>query len=922
MSVMKQARRPWQAMEAAELLDAVEARQEGLSAREAERRLEQFGPNKLPEKAPPTALEIFFRQFYSPLIFILAIAALVAVLIGDFKDAGFIAVVLLINALIGGYQEWKAEQSSRALQKLLHIRATVIRTGEAHEVDAEFVVPGDILLLETGNRVPADLRLLSAHGLEIDESPLTGESLAVLKQPEWPGDAKAPVADHKNMAYAGCVVIRGRGRGVVVATGADSMVGRLAVDVMETTGGQAPLIERMHGLARLVAIIVVVVASLLGVMGIAFHGFGETKTIFLFAVALAVAAIPEGLPAALTVALSLATTRMARRGVIVRRLAAVEGLGSCTLIASDKTGTLTCNELTVRQVHLVDGSRLEITGEGFIPEGEVLHDGQALKGGENAALDALTRAAVLCNEGEMHRREGMWEWRGDPTDVALLAMGVKLGWRREPLLERFPQVNEIPFEPEHRFSATFHRHERKMMVFVKGGPERVLSMCDLDSEASRSQELRGIAEEMAARGFRVLALAEGAVEAPLEESQSPSEPPNLQFLGFVGMIDPLRAGVREAVAACHEAGITVCMVTGDHPVTALAISRQLDLAAGPDQVISGDALHGKSPEDLEQLVGHTRVFARVAPRQKLELVEAAQRAGHFVAVTGDGVNDAPALRAANIGLAMGKGGTDVAREAAELVISDDNFSTIVAGIEEGRVAYDNVRKVVAQLTATGAAEVLLVSLALASAALMATAFGAHQPAELIELLPLLPVQLLWLNLVTNGIQGVALAFEPNEGDVLRRPPRSPQEPVFNRLMIERTLVAASVMSIVGIGIFLWTVQADWDMRASRNALLLFMVLCENVHVGNNRSETKSAFRLSPLRSPVLLMGVVLAFLVHVAAMHFGPLQAILETQPVDLSTWGTLAALALSVLAAMEIHKWTWSLRYGDSLTHATARGR
>jgi magnesium-transporting ATPase (P-type) len=592
----------------------------------------------------------------------------------------------------------------------------------------------------------------------------------------------------------------------------------------------------------------------------------------------------------MTVALAIATTRMAKRGVIVRRLTAVEGLGSCTLIATDKTGTLTVNELTVREVRLPDGQTFTVTGEGFVPDGRVLKDGEPVEPGCQPDLDALARAGVLCNESDLHQRDGHWEWRGDAVDVALLSFGCKVGWRREATLDAHPQINEIPFESEHQFAATFNVVEGAVRVLVKGAPERIVAMCDGIKDTSAVESM---ALEMAARGLRVIALAEGSGQEGADRTRAPSEPSQLTFLGFVGMIDPLRSGVREAVQACHDAGVEVAMVTGDHRVTALAIARDLDLAHEESQVVTGPELTDKTPEELARIVQRVRVFARVAPRQKLEIVEAARQAGHFVAVTGDGVNDAPALRTANIGVAMGKAGTDVAREAAELVISDDNFATIVASIEEGRIAYDNIRKVIYLLISTGAAELVLMGFAVVTG----------------SPLPLLPVQILWLNLVTNGIQDVALAFEPGEGDVLKRKPRPPRERIFNRLMIERTVVAAAVAGIVGFAAFYWMIDQGWEESAARNVLLLMMVLFENFHIGNCRSETKSAFTLSPFRSPILLTGVITAFLIHVAVMHVPFMQGLLGTAPVSPTTWLVAAALAVIVVPAIEIHKWLWAVR-------------
>lgn len=882
----------WHEQDLSTVFAALDCDEQGLTSEQAAARLKQFGPNQFPQQPPTPFWRILLRQLQSPLIYILVAAAAVAAMVGDFSDAGFIGVVLVINAVIGGYQEWRAEQKNRALQQLLRIRAFVARDGLVREVDAEVLVPGDIIHLESGNRSPADLRLIAAHGLEIDESLLTGESLAVGKNHSWIGQSNSPVADRLNMAFAASIVIRGRARGVVVATGAKTVVGQLAVDVMSATGGKPPLLARMERFTRTIAYGVMAAVAVVIALGMLIHG-QTAREMFLFGVALAVSAIPEGLPAALTVALAVATSRMARRGVIVRRLASVEGLGSCTMIASDKTGTLTCNELTVRDIHLGNGCGLEVRGEGFAPIGEVLLDGKVVKASDDQALDSLIRTAVLCNEGELRLHDEQWTWRGDPTDVALLSLGRKLGVERHALLALHPQINEIPFEPEHQFSATFHRVDGAVRSFVKGAPERVLAMCG--QSGGRLAMLREMAESMATQGFRVLAFADGPAQGDLTPRMAPPQPSGLEFRGFVGMIDPLRPGVRQAVEKCRAAGITVCMVTGDHPVTALAISRELGLANDPDQVVTGAELDGKSKDDIRACIRRGRVFARVAPRQKLELVEAAQAEGHFVAVTGDGVNDAPALRAANIGIAMGRSGTDVAREAAEMVISDDNFATIVAGVEEGRITYDNVRKVIYLLISTGAAEVLFIMIAFAA--------GDMLP------LPFLPAQLLWLNLVTNGIQDIALAFEPGEKGILCRKPRKPQERIFNRLMIERTIVAAVVMASVGVGAFGWMINNGWSHDSARNALLLLFVLFENVHIGNCRSETQSALTLSPLRSPFLLTGAVGALLVHLAAMHLPFFQTLLKIEPLSLATWGILFGLALTLFVAMELHKLSWRLR-------------
>lgn len=886
----------WHAEPADAVLTEWSTSESGLSQTEVERRQHEYGPNVLPERGLTPVWKIVLRQFASPLIYILVAAAVVSALIGDMKDAGFIAAVLMLNAVIGAYQEWQAEQSSHALKKLLRMHAQVERDGEVREIKAEEVVPGDVLWLESGNRVPADIRLLSAQGLEVDESLLTGESLAVKKDAAWMGAEGATLADRLNMTYAGSLVARGRAKGVVVATGTATSVGQLALDVMGSGGGKPPLLERMERFTNYVAVGTLVAAGVIGLLGIVLWGYTLVETFF-FVIALAVAAIPEGLPVAITVALAVATTRMAKRNVIVRQLTAVEGLGSCTLIATDKTGTLTCNELTVREVCLPNGAVFPVTGQGFSPQGEVLHAGRRVELTEHPQLAATVRAAVLCNEADLHHRNGEWVWRGDAVDIAALVLGVKLGMHREPTLDAFPQVSSIPFESEHQFSASFHRDGERVEVLVKGAPERVLGMCDDQLTAPDRERLNQMAIGMAARGLRVLAVATGQLaEAPHSEDVPP-HPRNLTLLGFLGMIDPLRAGAREAVAECQQAGVLVTMVTGDHRITALAIARDLGLADRDEQVVTAADVDGKSTDQLAEMIPRVRVFARVTPRQKLQIVEAARKAGHFVAVTGDGVNDAPALRAANIGVAMGKAGTDVAREASELVISDDNFSSIVGGIEEGRIAYDNIRKVIYLLVSMGAAELLMVLLAVITGLPV----------------PLLPVQLLWLNLVTNGIQGVALAFEPGEGDSLRRKPRPPGEAVFNRLMVERMLVAVLVVGGGGFLVYDVAMRLGWAVEDARNLLLLSMVLFENFHIGNCRSETRSAFALSPLRSPVLFFGTLGAFLLHVTAMYVPFLQDMLSTKPVEPWLWGVAIGVSVLIVPAVELHKWCWTKRANSS---------
>lgn len=865
----------------------------GLDAADAGERLKQYGSNTLPQPALPGAWRIFVRQFLSPLIYVLLAAALVSLLIREWADALFIFVVLLANALIGAYQEFSAQQAATALQQLVSFKVRVLRASQSCEVDAEQLVPGDIVLLESGGKVPADLRLWVCNGLEIDESLLTGESLPAAKQAAMVVDEDSALGDRVNMAFAGTLVTRGRASAVVVATGLATELGRIAAAVLTGETAKPPLLLRMERFTIRIAVAVGVAIILLAL--IALLRGAAWQEIFLLSVALAVSVIPEGLPVALTVALSVGMRRMARRHVIVRKLVAVEALGSCTFIASDKTGTLTVNELTVRGVQFPGSSVWSVSGEGTSPIGEVSTPEGVPTVDQRQLLRRICQAAVLSAEGFYGQRNGQWIHHGDAVDVALLVLAHKCGFTQTELIAAFPQIASIPFESQTRFAASLNRVDQSTIAYVKGAPETVLEMCSRAAGVSEDRPLdavgiRAQAMVLANAGYRVLALASAPLVLEQNETFSATHLRQLTFLGLVAMIDPLRPQARAAVAACRRAGIEVSMVTGDHPVTALAIARELELAQGPEQVVTGGQLaqaRQSGEMALDLLTAKARVFARVEPQQKLDIVQSLQRNGHFVAVTGDGANDAPALRAANVGVAMGQKGTDVARETADLIISDDNFISIVAGVEEGRIAYANVRKVIFLLISTGAAELVLFVLALM--------FKAP--------LPLVAVQLLWLNLVTNGIQDVALAFEPGEGHELNRPPRPPSEPIFNRLMLERTVVSALVIGGLGFGVFQAMLLYGYSEHDARNGLLLLMVLFENVQAFNSRSETQSVFRQDPRRNPLLLGSIIAAQVVHIGAMYTPGLSAVLEIEPIAMRHWLPLLALSLLMLFVMEGHK-------------------
>jgi magnesium-transporting ATPase (P-type) len=887
----------WHSLPAGDVLETLSVTLEGLGPASVAERQEAHGPNALPEPQPPTIGQIILHQFQSPLIYILLIAGVVSLLVGDTKDALFIFGVVALNAALGSFQEWRAERSAAALQSLLRIAARVRRSGAEQEIDARELVPGDIVLLEGGNRIPADLRLLRTRNFSVDESFLTGESAAVNKDANATVAAEVSIGDRTNVAYAGSTVMTGRATGVAVAIGLETEIGHIARATTLTEATKPPLLIRMDRFVHVISIVVLVAMTVLAVILLA-QGT-PLMYVFFFAVALAVSAIPEGLPVALTVALSVAVSRMARRRVIVRKMTAVEGLGSCTLIASDKTGTLTVNQQTVRVIAAPTGERFRVSGEGYAGKGEVTTaDGGMPDKQTHDWLRSLARAMVLCNEATLAHDDGRWRHSGDAMDVALLALAYKLGQEPHAIRESVTEVAEIPFESERKYAARVFQEDGQgpVLVAVKGAAETVLDMCHgVLAPAGPSRLDRGVVEAKANRlaeeGFRVIVVARGELPIGAETADFAEDHlPPLELLGLVGMQDPLRPDAKEAVETCRQAGVRVAMITGDHPATALTIARELGIAERQADLIVGVDLpaveSGEEPGFVER-VKDASVFARVTPLQKLHLVQAFRRLGDFVAVTGDGVNDAPALRVANIGVAMGSG-TDLAKDTASIIVVDNSFASIVEGIRQGRYAYDNVRKVIYLLISTGAAEIAMFLLAIVL----------RLP------IPLLPVQILWLNLVTNGIQDVALAFEGGEPGAMRRPPRKPAEGIFNRLMVQQTVLSGATMAAGAFALWYWLLRAGHDEFMSRNLVLLLMVLFQNFHVGNCRSEYVSVFRLPLRRNPVLLVGVAAALGLHLLMMHTPFMQEILAVAPVTFWDAVPLIVIAASVLLVMEVFKW------------------
>jgi P-type Ca2+ transporter type 2C len=873
----------WHGMDVATVEARLDTTTHGLSRDEAAARLRRFGPNRLEEAPPPSWLVLVVRQFRSPLIYILVAALGVTVLLGETLDASVIAVVLALNAVIGFAQERKAEQAVHALMGLVVSHARVIRSSEEWDVDSSEIVPGDVVLLEPGARVPADLRLVSANGLRVDESLLTGESAPASKGTE-PVEDQRPLADRRCVAYTGSIVTVGRGAGLVVATGPQTELGGIAGLMRREEVPPTPLQQRMDRFARLIGSAVAIGAAVAFMSGVM---LGEpAHEMFLIAVALAVSAVPEGLPIAVTITLAIGVRRMARRRAIVRRLAAVETLGSTTVIGSDKTGTLTDNRMTVQTIWTV-GHRYRVASDG--------QDGAFLEEGESAWIDARSAlhwcllTGVLSNEAEAYLREDTIEATGDPTEIALLLSAMSARIEPDEARNAYPLRADVPFEPTRSYSAALREHHDRSYVFAKGAPERIVPMCSQmltdDGTAPLDRPLiLTAAHQLAGEGLRTLAFAYRRIDDP-SAAISLDPPRALVFVGLQAMMDPARHGVREAIEGCHRAGIRVVMITGDHAATAASIGHRVGVETAG--VLDGTELDQLDDGQLQTAIADTSVFARVSPEQKLRIVNAFQSAGHVVAVTGDGVNDAPALKAAQIGIAMGQGGTDVAREAADMVLADDNFVSIVAAIEEGRVTFDNIRKVTFFLVSTGAAEL----------AAILTGVWLQWP------LLLLPAQLLWLNLVTNGLQDIALAFEPGGHHVLQRPPRGAREGILSRLLWERTVLAGVVMAAGTLAMFRWELTTTGSLQRAQTVALSTMVVYQVFQAGNARTETTSLFRVRPWSNPFLLIATMAAVGVHVAALYLPATQYILRVEPIEPAAWVRIVVVASTILVAMEAHK-------------------
>lgn len=840
-----------------ETLYDLECSTQGLTTSQAKSRIEHYGKNLLLEAKKQTFFEIFIEQFKSPVIYILLIAAIVSFAIKEFSDAAFIMAALAMNAVVGTYQEYTASRRADALKKAIKTYADVLRDDNKVRILSEDITVGDIIFFESGVKVPADIRLIQTYDLQVNESLLTGESIEVSKECAYISkNADEPLGDRKNMLYGGSLVVKGRAIGVVTAVASQTEVGKIASLLASAEDAKPPLMLRMEKFSLNISKMIGVIAILIIMIGI--YREIELKEIFFVTVALVVSAIPEGLPVAITVALSVASGVMSKRNVIVRKLSAIEGLGSCTLIASDKTGTMTQNRLSVEHF---------VTKEEIYPYDKYINK-------------EILLAAVLCNESTFSKDENGYVFIGDQVDVALCRYALHLD---EALFQEYKTLNplyQIPYEPINKYSAASYEIKAKKIDFIKGSPEVILAKCTLNKEDIKAV-LKQV-DEWADKGFRNIALA----YKQNDESKIADE--GYSYLGFAAIADPLREGVKEAVKIAQDAGIEVVMITGDHPNTAFYIAKELRVAISKDEVMDGLELslwmqRGAQKEEI----ANKRVFARVSPEQKQLIVKAFQDLGHFVAVTGDGVNDAPALKFANIGISMGKSGTDVARESSDLILTDDAFRSIVNGIEEGRVAYDNIRKVIHLLISTSVAEITLILLSM----LFFTPIA------------LLPMQILWLNLVANGFQDMALSIEKAEPGVLRRKARDTKEPVFNKAMISRVSVGGFYMGACAFALFYTLLHTGYSEDASRNITLLLMVLFENVSTFNSRSENNSIFKINNFQNKFLWISVIAAQSAHIISMYNPFMQSLLNISPVEPAIWISLIIIALTLVAVMEAEK-------------------
>jgi len=872
-------------------LKQLDASATGLSQSEAEKRLAEYGANRLPAAPKRSAFMRFLLQFHNILIYVLLGCAVITAFLDHWIDTGVIVAVVIANAIIGFIQEGKAEKAMDAIRHMLAPHANVIRDGERVSIEGEHLVPGDIVLLEAGDKVPADLRLLTAHGMSVQEAILTGESVPVEKHIE-PVAKDVPLGDRSCMAFSGTLVTSGQCKGMVVATGGQTEIGRISGMLSEVEMLTTPLVQQMAVFSKWLTILILIIAVILLAFGYFVEHYDFTE-MFMAVVGLSVAAIPEGLPAVLTITLAIGVQAMAKRNAIVRRLPAIETLGSVSVICTDKTGTLTRNEMMVASV-LTRQHLFALEGTGYEPTGALKLENNEVSPSEHHVLEELARAAALCNDAALREHDGVWHVEGDPMEGALLAFAGKMNVDGRKEQAAWTRTDAIPFDAKHRFMATLnHDHERHAFVFVKGAPERILSMCANQRDVNGKTEALDTAywnekaESIAALGQRVLAFAVQSVKPEHTVLQKTEVEGALTLVGMVGMIDPPRAEAIAAVAECHGAGIRVKMITGDHAKTAAAIGKQIGLQ-NADKVLTGSDLDGMDDAALKNVVLDCDIFARTSPEHKLRLVMALQSHGMTVAMTGDGVNDAPALKRADAGIAMGLKGSEAAKEAAELVLADDNFASIASAVREGRTVYDNIKKVISWTLPTNAGEAMTIIVALL--------LGAT--------LPITPIQILWINLITAVTLGIALAFEPTEENTMRRPPRPRHEPLLSGEMVWH-IVLVSTLFLCGVyGIYSYAIDRGYSVELARTLALNTLVVMEIFHLFFIRNIYGTSLTWKAVRgTKVVWTVVVIITFAQFAITYLPTLQAIFATASIPFWDGVLVIGIGVALFAIIETEK-------------------
>ncbi len=841
----------------------------GLSEDVCRERLKINGKNVMPKKKRDSIFKMILSEISSPIEIILLVTIVISFLLGEVVDGLVIAFIVVIDVCMGTYQEYKAMKSADELSKMIKVNAKVIRDGKEVMVDSEDIVVGDILVVDSGTKITADARIIECSNLQVDESVLTGESLAVSKVSDVISE-KAILSERKNMLYAGTSVMTGRAKAIVVGVSLDTELGHIAMQVNETEEEKSPLTIRMEKFSKQISVMILVVA-LISAIVLFVKGY-EIKAIFLSVVALAVSAMPEGLPLALTMALTIASTKMSKKNVIVKKLNSVESLGSCTVIASDKTGTLTVNEQTARKIVLANGDEFDITGTGYNIDGKVKACG-------DAKLEDARRIISLCalnNEAKFLKVNDGYDYYGDSIDIAFLVLKEKVG-----ISDRFDKVKTIPYESERQYSALFYKENGKLRCTVKGSLERVMNF---SSEKKIYFEQN---EKLSKDGYRVIAVCDGEVNGTSVEDIR-----DLSFMGMVGFIDPIRDSAKSSIEECKSAGIKVVMITGDHPFTAFSIARDLGLVNSDKEVVTGVDIEGafeKGTKYFDKFISDKRVFSRVTPTDKLHIVESFKRQGEFVAVTGDGVNDAPAIKAANIGVAMGSG-TDVAKDTADMIIIDNDFKSIVAGIKEGRIAYANIRKITLFLLSCGMAEVLFY--------LMSIGFGYE--------LPLIAIQLLWINVVTDGIQDMALSFEVASGDIMKEKPRDTKESIFNKdLMLEVVIFGVTIALMIFI-VWKYLIDRNVSLLVARSMVMMLMVFIQNIHVLNCRSEKNSVFTTSIFSNPLVIFTIIGSIILQFIVTEIPIFASMLSITGLPIRVVVILFMISLVIILVAEVYKYIY----------------